>query len=175
MKPTYPIKPHQQRMIEDVKKLSPKRLYYVVIQQNSAEMNFTLPELKKHLQYSIKRYVKDFFSMEYRTGLEKELIQYVCFFETTKEFNQSLYSENIRDGIYEGFHFHLFISSKSGEVHLPQLIHYLFWSLTSQQIKSRALKRFDYKIIEKLDETFVKYHTKQHFFSCISEMYISNF
>jgi hypothetical protein len=36
---TYPIKPHQQKMIDDVKKLSPKRLFYVVIQQNSAEMN----------------------------------------------------------------------------------------------------------------------------------------
>jgi hypothetical protein len=36
---TYPIKPHQQKMIDDVKKLSPKRLFYVVIMQNSAEMN----------------------------------------------------------------------------------------------------------------------------------------
>lgn len=71
-------------MIEDVKKLPQNRLYYVVIQQNSSETNFTLTELKKHLQYSIKRYVREFFSMEYRYGLKKELIQNVCFFETNK-------------------------------------------------------------------------------------------
>lgn len=171
---TYPIKPHQQKMIDDVKKLSPKRLFYVVIQQNSAEMNFTLPELKKHLQYAIKRYVRDFFSIEYQTGLEKELIQYVCFFETTKEFNQSLYNENIREGIYEGFHFHLFISSKSSVVHLPQLIHYLFWSLTSQQLKSRALKKFDYHKVEHLDDMFIQYHTKQHFYTEMPEMVMKN-
>jgi len=146
----------------------------VVIQQNIAEMNFTLPELKKHLQYSIKRYVRDFFSIEYRVGLEKDLIQYVCFFETTKEFNQSLHSENIRDGIYEGFHFHLFISSKSGEVHLPQLIHNLFWSLTSQKIKSRALKKFDYHKVEQLDDIFILYHTKQHYYIEMPEMVMKN-
>jgi len=75
MKPAYPIRPQQQRMIDDVKKLSPKKLFYVAIQQYRVEMNFTLPELKKHLQYSIKRYVRDFFRMEYRIGLEKILVQ----------------------------------------------------------------------------------------------------
>jgi hypothetical protein len=174
MKPSYPIRPHQQRMIDDVKKLSPKRLFYVVIQQNRAEMNFTLPELKKHLQYSIKRYVKDFFSIEYRTRLEKELIQYVCFFETTKEFNQSLYQEKVRDGIYEGFHFHLFISSRSGEVHIPQLIHYLFWSLTSQVLKAKALNKFDYRRVDNLDDHFIQYHTKQHYHKEVTEMFMRN-
>ena len=161
-------------MIDDVKKLSQKRLYYVVIQQNSSETNFTLTELKKHLQYSIKKYIRDFFSLEYRYGLEKELIQYVCFFETTKEYNQSIFNNNMSKEIYIGFHFHLFITSKSSEVYIPQLIHYIFWSLSSQKNKLNSLKKFDYYKIKALDDLFIQYHTKQHFYTEIPEMVLKN-
>lgn len=171
----YTITPNQKRMIDDVKNLYPKRLYYLVIQQNRLKPNLTINELKKHVRNGIKSYVRTFFSLEYRTNLENELIQYVCFLETSKEFQQSLYQTNLNtDEVYLGLHFHLFISSRSGQVHIPQLIHYIFLSLTSQPLKSEAIKLFDYFKVENLDERFIQYHTKQHFRCESPEMYMKN-
>jgi hypothetical protein len=171
----YSIKPHQKEMIDEVQKLNPNRLYYVVIQQDKDNNNLTLNELKRHLKTSIKRYVRDFFSMEYRTNLENELIKYVCFFEYSKEFSQSLYLENIRtDEVYMGTHFHLFVSSNNSQVHIPQLIQYIYWNLTSQPIKARAIKFFDYKKLDSLEERFIQYHTKQHHKEFNSNMFMKN-
>ena len=167
---TYTMKPHQKRMIDEVKNLSPKRLYYVVIQQNSLFPNLTLNELKKHLRSSIKQYVSELLGYQYR-GLENKVIQYYCFFETTKEFHQSQYFDNVKnDEVFMGLHFHLFLSSKSGDVYLPQLIHYLFWNLTSQSNKTKSLKDFDYFKIDKLDDLFIQYHTKQFYWGNNPEM-----
>ena len=171
----YPIKPHQKEMIDEVKKLNQNRLYYVVIQQDKHFPNLTLNELKKHLKSSIKRYVRDFFSMEYRKDLEYNLIKYVCFFEYSKEFSQSLYLEELKtDEIDMGIHFHLFISSNNSQVYIPQLVQYLYWNLTSQPIKARAIKLFDYTKIEKLEDRFIQYHTKQHYNELNNNMFMKN-
>jgi hypothetical protein len=172
---TYPMKPHQKIMIDEVKNLNPKRLYYVVIQQNSQFPNLTLNELKKHIRSGIKQYISDFMGYEYRPGLEKKIIQYYCFFEITKEFQQSQYFDNVKnDEVFMGLHFHLFLSSSSGEVHIPQLIYYLFSKLTSQSNKTKSLKKFDYMKIDKLDDHFIQYHTKQFYWGNNSEMIMKN-
>jgi len=158
---TYELKPHQIQILNEVKSLPINNLHYVVIQQSLLHKPMTLPELKKCINRSLKRYTQHYLSYNYKKGMENKLFQYYCFFETSKEFNLSQNTQDIFTQDFElNFHFHLFISSRYN-VSFVNLIYNLFEELTSIPTKRKSLKKFDYKKIDKLEDNFILYHTKQ--------------
>jgi hypothetical protein len=173
---TYPILPHQIELLNEVKGLDLRRLHYLVIQQDRKQANLTLNELKKHIKRGIKLYVRDLLGSQYKYGIENKIIEYVCFFETSKEF---FWSQNINSIVDEdiemNLHFHLFISSTKSFVHIPQLINYIIHRLTSQRNKLRSTKLIDYVKMEKIEDDFVLYHTKQMMYRKNKSFYLSNF
>lgn len=159
---TYQIQPFQQRVLQEVKSLNANNLYYYVIQQNYDKPPLTLPELKKCIPTSIRKYIKSLLGYRYKKGIENEMIKYYCFFETSKEFCLSQTTQSIFDwDFYTGFHFHLFISSSFSEVSFQNYTHYLFEELTSIPTKKNSLLKFNYTKIMELKKDFILYHTKQ--------------
>lgn len=156
------ITPHQKQILADVKRLNPKRLYYLVVQQNRIYPNLSLNELKKHIKRGIKNYTRELLGIDYFVNAENKIIQYYCFFETSKDFYWSQQKNFIPSQVlFIDLHFHLFVSSNYSSVHIPQLIQYIFRELTSQRIKNKAILKFDYKKINVLEDNFILYHTKQ--------------
>lgn len=175
MNRTYTLKPHQQKILSEVKKLPLERLHYLVIQQSTSYPNLTLNELKRHITKGIKQCVRELYGYEYKNGLEDEVVKYYCFFETSKEFFLSQHLNTIvNEDIEMSIHFHLFISGKYGSVHFPQLIQYIIRELTSQKNKLRCLKKIDYVKLENLQDDFILYHTKQMMYRPSPQMIINN-
>lgn len=162
---TFELKPHQNKILSEIKKLPKSKLHYLVIQQNKNQPNFTLNELKKHIKKGIKRYVSKHFLFNYRKGLEDQIVKYYCFFETSKDFFWSQHKNTIVDkNIEMNLHFHLFISSDISSVHLPQLVNDIIQEFFGQRNKQKSLLKIDYNKIENLDDDFILYHTKQMMF-----------
>lgn len=172
---TYPIQPHQLELLNEVKRLDLRRIHYLVVQQDRKERNLTLNELKKHIRRGIKLYIQELLGIEYRNGIENKIIQYNCFFETSKEF---FWSQNLNTTVDEeiemDIHFHLFVSSMVGYVHIPQLIHSIVHQLITQKNKLKSIKKIDYVKLNKLEDDFVLYHTKQLMFSKNNSFILKN-
>lgn len=131
---TYEIQPFQHRIIQEIQTLPP-RIYNYVIQQSPNKLNLTLPQLKRSIYRSVRRFIKDFQGYNYKIGQENELIKYYCFFETIKNFNQSQNNNNLLDETLNmGLHFHLFVSSKDPRISLSNYTHYLFEELTRKRL-----------------------------------------
>jgi hypothetical protein len=162
MKKYYEIKPHQKKIIEDIRKLNLDNLYYLVIQQHKKHLNFSLNELKCHIKRGIKKYAKNYYGYRYKLGDENQLISYYTFFETSKDFNFSQHQNNIVDeNINMNLHFHLFISSEKKMVCFHSVISEILFSFFSQKLKSKSLNKIDYFKVDKLEDDFILYHTKQ--------------
>ena len=161
---THDLKPHQKELAKQISKLNKDNLYYLVSQPDERKMNHSINELKKHIKGGIRKYTKDFLLHHYRNGVESSLFQYVMFIEYPKDFYIAI-SKTDEDlfSMYKGVHFHLFISSTSKSVNIPQLFYYLLKELSSQKLKESSIRKYDYFKIEKLDERFSEYHTKQHY------------
>lgn len=159
---TYHIKPFQLRIIKEIQTLKPNIFNYV-IQQSPDKPNLTLPQLKRSIYRSVRLFIKDIQGYNYKSGMENDLIQYYCFFETTKEFNLSQNDINtLIDESKMGLHFHLFISSSDPEIPLSNYTYYLTQELTSFPLKKTSVSKIDYKTYPSLDEDFILYHTKQY-------------
>ena len=142
MKKYYEIKPHQKKIIQEVKRLDLSNLFYLVIQQDERQPNFTLNELKRHIKRGIKEYAKSHLGYRYKTHAENELLSYYTFFETSKEFNISQTKNVIVDEDENmNLHFHLFISAKRKMVCLHQVITDIVFSFFSQKLKARAVRK----------------------------------
>jgi hypothetical protein len=171
----YNYKPHQLQILKEVKGMNLTRLHYLVIQQDTRFTNFTLNELKKHILIGIKNYVKELLGINYKYRCEKDLIQYYCFFETSKAYFQAMYSDTlIQADLKMKLHFHLFISSNFSQVHLPQLINSIIHELSNQKNKYRAVLKVDYQKIDDLENDFVLYHTKQHKYEYRKDFILKN-
>jgi hypothetical protein len=158
----YEIKPFHKKVLHEVGQLNTGNLYYYVIEQNFDNPPLTLPELKKCIYRSIKKYVKELLGYKYKIGSEDTMIKYFCFFETSKEFCLSQTKQNIFDwDYYTGFHFHLFISSSYNEVSFSHYTHFLYQELTSIPVKKTSLLKYDYGKLNVLENDFILYHTKQ--------------
>ena len=108
---TYEIKPHQLKILNQIKSLPQKRLHYVVGQQSSDHPNLTLPEMKKLIRRGIRRYIQET-TLHYHQGLENELVKFYCVFETKKDFFHSQHENSLVDEDLDmGIHFHLFLTS----------------------------------------------------------------
>jgi hypothetical protein len=161
----HKLQPHQIELADKLYNLNNKNLFYLVSQPNDKLPNHSVNELKKHIKKGIKRYTRDYLLHNYKRGLEDRLFKYVLFIEYPKEFYQSI---SLVDAdlfsMYNGVHFHLFISSDDSLVCFPQLFHNIFFELSYQKLKEKSIKKFDYKKIEHIiDRRFAEYHTKQHF------------
>lgn len=171
---TYFIKPHQLDILRNIQSLPQKNLHYLVGQQSNKHPNLTLKELKNSIKKGIREYCKSQ-SIYYKYGDENKLIKYYCVFETTEDFFHSQHENKIVDEKIEmGIHFHLFISSHDNIVSYPSLIHTIYLEFTKLEHKRRCISKYDYKRIEKLDENFILYHTKQLMFRPSKEMLITN-
>jgi hypothetical protein len=172
---TFELKPHQNEILQDINKLDLRRLHYLVIQQNEKFPNLTLNELKKHIKRGIKLYSQSLLGYQYRNGIEDSLIQYVCMFETSEDFFWSQHQNSIVDEeINMNIHFHLFISSNNGIVHLPQLVNEIIHQLLNQKNKMRSIKKVDYTSIKELDFDFMTYHVKQMMYRPSPSFYLTN-
>ena len=159
---TYQLQPFHHRVLQEVKTLNPDNLFYYVIEQNYNKPPLTLPELKRCIYRSVKRYIKNLTGLQYRKDLENRFFKYYCFFETSKDFCLSQSSHSIFDwDYYTGFHFHLFISSSINEVSFHNYTHYLYEELTSIPNKKTSLLKYDYEKLNELEDDFILYHTKQ--------------
>jgi hypothetical protein len=159
---TFELKPHQKQILIEVKNLPKSKLHYLVIQQNRNKPNFTLKELKKHIKTGIKKYVSQLYPFNTIKNLEEKIIKYYCFFETSKEFNYSQNKNNIVDeNIEMNLHLHLFITSSDSNVYVPKLINDIIQEYFNQTNKQSSLLKIDYYKIEKLEDDFILYHTKQ--------------
>ena len=171
----YKLKEHQIKLANLVHKLDSKNLYYLTSQANILFPNHTVNEIKKHITNTIKKYVRSFMGSKYSYGVEKDMIKYCLFIETTKEFNQAIYNfDTDMTNMKPGLHFHLFITSVNQSIHIPQIIHDLFLELTSQKLKAQSIRKYDYIKLEQLNTNFVNYHTKQHYYAINKEMLLFN-
>ena len=172
---TYELKPHQNQILNEVKNLPKQRLHYLVIQQNRNKPNFTLRELKKHIRTGIKKYVNQIYPFNNIKGLEKQLVKYYCFFETSEEFFKSQHKNIIVDeNIEMNLHFHLFITSTDSSIYVPQLINNIILEFFGQRNKQSSLLKIDYDRIEKLEDDFILYHTKQMMYESNLDFIIKN-
>ena len=173
---TYEINPYQLKILNEIKSLPQKRLHYLVVQQSSFQKNLTLRELKKLIRRGIRRYFENV-EVHYRKGLENRLVKFFCVFETKKNFFLSQHQNSIVDEVIDmGIHFHLFITSPDNYswVSFPSLFHQIFMELTSLNHKKFCISKFDYAMIENLDENFILYHTKQFMYKDSVEMVMKN-
>jgi hypothetical protein len=173
---TYEINSHQLKILKEIKSLPQKRLHYVVGQQSNVHKNLTLPEMKKLIRQGLRRYIQET-SLHYQTGLENQLVRFFCVFEVKKDFFHSQHQNTLVDeGVDMGIHFHLFITcpDKYPWISFPSLLHSIFNELTSLKHKQLCLSKFDYKKIDKLDDNFILYHTKQFMFRPSVEMLMKN-
>lgn len=172
---TYELKPHQNQILNEVKNLSKSKLHYLVIQQNRNKPNFTLKELKKHIRLGIKKYVNQIYPFTNIKDLEKQLVKYYCFFETSEEFFKSQHKNIIVDeNIEMNLHFHLFITSTDSNIYVPQLVNNIILEFFGQRNKQSSLLKIDYKKIEKLEDDFILYHTKQMMYESNLDFIIKN-
>ncbi len=172
---TYDLKPHQNQILNEVKNLPKQRLHYLVIQQNRNKPNFTLKELKKHIRLGIKKYVNQIYPFTNIKDLEKQLVKYYCFFETSEEFFKSQHKNKIvSESIEMNLHFHLFITSTDSNIYVPQLINNIILEFFGQRNKQSSLLKIDYKKIEKLEDDFILYHTKQMMYESNLDFIIKN-
>jgi hypothetical protein len=172
----YSINPFQQEVFKQVKSLPQKRLHYLVGQQSSDpdRPNLNLKELKYLISRGIMKYVRET-SLSYYRGLENEEVKFYCVFETDQTFNETQSRvELIDQSFYLGLHFHLFISSPLSWFDFEGLIHTLFLELTSIPSKKLCLSKYDYKRIERLEDPFVLYHTKQFYLRPTRELVHTN-
>lgn len=173
---TYEINPYQLKILNEIKSLPQKRLYYVVGQQSTEHPNLTLPEMKKLIRRGLRRYIQET-SLHYEPGLESRLVKFFCVFEVKKDFFNSQHQNTLVDEDVEmGIHFHLFLSSPDNYswISFPTLIHTIFNELTSIKHKRLCFSKYDYVRIDKLDDNFILYHTKQFMYRPSTEMIIKN-
>jgi hypothetical protein len=167
---TYELNEHQKIILKEVNQLPLTDLYYIVVQQSDTSANLTLKELKKYIKRSIKEYVKRSDLLTYWEGKENEVIKYYCFFETTKEFYLSQHTNLlVNEDFYCGFHFHLFISGVN-EYYIKELI----FQLSSLKHKPNCISKIDGIKIERLNNDFILYHTKQLQHRYSSELILKN-
>jgi len=172
---TYQLKEHQKEILADVKNLPINQLHYLVVQQSLKYPPLTLNELKKHIRSGIKNYVKEWMGYQYRPGNENEIIEYYGFFETSKEFWWSQHTYNLNKSDFDSrFHFHLFLSSKKPLVCFNSVVNSIFTELTSQKNKRLSVSKFNYNRVNKLDDDFILYHTKQLMHGPSSELVMKN-
>ena len=144
-------------------------LYCIVIQQKKWKKNLTLEELKMFIKKSMSEYVKRIDLQAYWEGKENNIIKYIAFFETTKEFYKSQHTNQpVREEFYPGFHFHLFITGVN-EDYINELTHQLPNCITEPVCK----------ILDKLSiqdlHRFILYHTKQMVDGFTSELILKNY
>ena len=162
---TYELKGHQEKTLEKLNRLDLSNLYYLTIQQDRRQPNFTLDELKRHIKRGIKKSVKAYYKNEYKSDLENEKIQFVGIIETSKDFfwSQTKVFDFKNEIICLDLHIHLFITTSSF-IHIPQVIENIKHSFSSQKNKTNSIKKSDYRKLGDFDEDFKHYHTKQGMF-----------
>ena len=165
----------QIKMINDIKSLSKKNLHYITAQQSNQYSNLTLKELKKLIKRGVRRYIQEL-EPNYYPNKENELVKFYCVFETTKEFNLNLKNESLDDIPFMGLHFHLFISCPDNYkwISFQNLIFQIFYELTSLKHKQSCISEYGHFKIEKLEERFLQYHTKQFSVNPSLEMILRN-
>ena len=168
--------PFQKEVFQKVKSLPPKLLHYLVGQQSSEphRFNLNLEELKYLITRGIMKFIRET-NVPYQRGLENELVKFYCVFETDQTFNESQMNDNLMNqSFYLGLHFHLFFSSPVSWFDYEGLIHSLFLELTSIPSKRLCLSKYDYKVVNELEDPFVLYHTKQFYERPTREMVLTN-
>lgn len=165
----------QIKMINDIKSLPKKNLHYITAQQSNQYSNLTLKELKKLIKRGVRRYIQEL-EPNYYPNKENELVKFYCVFETTKEFNLNLKNESLDDIPFMGLHFHLFISCPDNYkwISFQNLIFQIFYELTSLKHKQSCISEYGHFKIEKLEERFLQYHTKQFSINPSLEMILRN-
>jgi len=174
---TYTISPHQIKILNHIKDLPKKHLHYLVGQQSLKHNNLTLKELKRFIKNGINKYCESL-NLPKQTIEDNKYLKFFCVFETTEDFYNSQYQNKIVDeDIVMGIHFHLFISSVDNYpwISFPSLFHYIFNELTQLPHKRMCIRKYDYKKLDKLNENFILYHTKQFRYCPNSEMLMKNF
>ncbi len=170
----YEISPPQLKILNCIKSLPKKNLYYLVGQQSNTHRNLTLKEMKKLIRDGIREYIKQVTLLSNK-GVENELVKYFCVFETVKDFSKSQYQNSIFDeDIFMGIHFHLFISSDLGWISFPSMFHSIYNELTHLEHNYRCISKFDYDRLTVLNEDFILYHTKQFHNNLSPEMIMTN-
>lgn len=165
----------QIKMINDIKSLPKKNLHYITAQQSNQYSNLTLKELKKLIKRGVRRYIQEL-EPNYYPNKENELVKFYCVFETTKEFNLNLKNESLDDIPFMGLHFHLFISCPDNYkwISFQNLIFQIFYELTSLKHKQSCISEYGHFKIEKIEERFLQYHTKQFSVNPSLEMILRN-
>ena len=176
MKYTFELNSFQTNMIKEIKSLPQRKLHYLTAQQSNKYLNLTLPEMKKLIRRGLRRYIQQIEPIYYK-GLENELVKFYCVFETKKEFSQSQQKNGlVCEDPSLGLHFHLFLSSPDSYswVCFDALIFSIFCELTSLSHKKNAISQYGYFKIDKLNEDFIQYHTKQFIKYQSNEMIYKN-
>jgi len=172
---TYQLRDHQRKILKEVKSLPKNQLYYLVAQQSLKHRPLTLNELKKHITRGIKNYIKEWSGHQYSPGIENDIIKYYGFFETSKDFFWSQHTHNLnQESIDLRFHFHIFLSTDKPLICFNSVVNSVFQELTSQKNKRLSISKFDYNKVNKLDNDFILYHTKQLMYSPAGELIIKN-
>lgn len=173
---TYHINPYQLKILNEIKSLPKKKLHYLVCQQSSTFPNLTLREMRKLIKRGLRRYFQET-TLHYHPGLENQLVKFFCVFEVKKDFFHSQHQNTlVNEDIEMCIHFHLFLTSPDNYhwISFPSLIHTIFSELTSMKHKQRCISKYDYVKIEKLEDNFILYHTKQFMYRPSSEMIMKN-
>lgn len=161
----YEANPLQQEILRKIKSLPRKHLHYMVGQQSDTRPNINLNQMKSAIKRAVKKYVKES-NYPYRQELDSKMVQYLCVFETTKEFNGFLYNEEVlEDTPKMGLHFHLFVTNPDNYSGFcfNTLSYYILHELSGFPKRSDCISKFDYRKLGGLNDHFILYHAKQFY------------
>lgn len=173
---TYRINPFQQSLFKKIKSLPRKHLHYIVIQQSNHRPNINLKQMQSAIRRAVREYV-DETNYPYRPELKNLLVKYVCVFETSKEFHESLFSNDIVEVLPPmGLHLHLFITSPDhcSWICFNTLSYRILHELGGLPNRGSCISKYDYKKLNVFDDGFILYHTKQFYERPSKEMVIAN-
>lgn len=171
----YRANKHQIEVLNQVRRLPRKHLHYIVAQQADNRPNINLKQMKNAIKRAVRGYVKES-NYPYSPALDNLLVQYLCVFETTKEFHLSHCEQRLNEDFYLGLHCHIFLTSPDNYpwVCFTTLAHRIFHELTDYPKRGDCLKKYDTVEVDKLNDPFILYHTKQLYQRPSREMILTN-
>ena len=145
------------------------------LRQNLLTIPFSSTSTPPNVIRQTPKYVNQIYPFTNIKDLEKKLVKYYCFFETSEEFFKSQHKNKIvSESIEMNLHFHLFITSTDSNIYVPQLINNIILEFFGQRNKQSSLLKIDYNRIEKLEDDFILYHTKQMMYESNLDFIIKN-
>ena len=159
----YFIKPHQKRILEEVKPLV-NPIYNFTINQKYNTPNLTIKQMNRSIYRSVSRFLKEYLGTQYQSkDTEKDYIKYYCIYEVKGDFHKKQMDiTSLCTKTDMSIHFHLFISPMKKGIPMELFSYILYEELTSFPHKKKCINEYGYRVYDSTPLDFILYHTKQY-------------